>query len=227
MPLSSNAPFNEFGQSMILRDIEQLYLSLNAAGSGSPGDGATQDQTQSVTQDTGEGGLSVDLSGLATIEYVDQQDNDIYEYVDAAIAGIPEYPFSAALSVVGNATNIAGVANDISASGNGQVFQRNGDALAFTSDLALGTGQRTATATNGSIDIAISTDGDAVRISDSEDGISIYDRSVSSTTPLIKLSLGHASLNATGRQLSIRTVDVCDATSGTVKSILILGSDTF
>lgn len=50
MPISTNAPFNEFGQSQILRDIEQLYLALNAAGSGGAGDGQTQDQASSVNQ---------------------------------------------------------------------------------------------------------------------------------------------------------------------------------
>jgi hypothetical protein len=75
MPISTNAPFNEFGQSQILRDIEQLYLALNGAGSGGPGDGQTQDQTAVTAQDSG--GLP-DLSGLATIAYV-----------DAAIAAIP------------------------------------------------------------------------------------------------------------------------------------------
>jgi hypothetical protein len=75
MPISTNAPFNEFGQSQILRDIEQLYLALNGAGSGGPGDGQTQDQTAVTSQDSG--GVP-DLSNLATIPYV-----------DAAIAAIP------------------------------------------------------------------------------------------------------------------------------------------
>ena len=52
MPISTNAPFNEFGQSMILRDIEQLYLALNGAGAGSPGDGQTQDQTAANSGET-------------------------------------------------------------------------------------------------------------------------------------------------------------------------------
>lgn len=75
MPISTNAPFNEFGQSMILRDIEQLYLALNGAGTGSPGDGQTQDQSEATSQDSG--GVP-DLSGLATTAYV-----------DAAISSIP------------------------------------------------------------------------------------------------------------------------------------------
>jgi hypothetical protein len=69
MPISTNAPFNEFGQSQILRDIEQLYLALNGAGSGGPGDGQTQDQTAVTSQESG--GVP-DLSGLATVGYVDQ-----------------------------------------------------------------------------------------------------------------------------------------------------------
>lgn len=74
MPLSSNAPFSEFGQSMILRDIEQLYLTLNGAGTGSAGDGQTQDQDAAVTQ-------TPDLSNFATVDYV-----------DSAIGGIPQPP---------------------------------------------------------------------------------------------------------------------------------------
>jgi hypothetical protein len=94
-------------------------------------------------------------------------------------------------------------------------------------DIALGQGQRTATAEVGSLDIAISTDGDAVRISDAEDGIAIYDRSVSTGTPLIKISLGHASLNATGRQIAVREVEVCDTGTGTVKTMLLFGSAAY
>jgi hypothetical protein len=78
MPLSSNAPFNEFGNSMILRDIEQIWLTINGSGTGSAGDGQTQDQSAGVTQETGDSGGQADLSGLATTDYV-----------DAAIADIP------------------------------------------------------------------------------------------------------------------------------------------
>jgi hypothetical protein len=95
----------------------------------------------------------------------------------------------------------------------------------WTKTLDLGTGQRTATATVGALDIAISTDGDAVLINDAADGIEIYDRSVSTTTPLIKISLGHASLNATGRQLAVREIDVCDA--GVAKKMLVLASTPY
>ena len=123
MPLSTNAPFSEFGQSMILRDIEQLYLSLNAAGSGSSGDGATQDQAQDVSQDSGEGGLSVDLSGLATTEYVNQVAQDI-------IDSIPAMP-SDALSVVGNPTNASGSVSAIIASVDNTVLGRRGAAITF------------------------------------------------------------------------------------------------
>ena len=78
MPISTNAPFNEFGNSMILRDIEQLYLAMNDAGSGSPGDGQTQDQSEATSQYTG--GLP-DLSGLATTSYVDQVAQDIIDQI--------------------------------------------------------------------------------------------------------------------------------------------------
>lgn len=107
MPLSSNAPFNEFGNSMILRDIEQLYLTLNGAGSGSAGEGQTQDQSTAVTQASGDSGGLPDLSGLATIDYVDQQDNDIYEYVDNAVAGIsPDPPVGGDLSGVASNASV-------------------------------------------------------------------------------------------------------------------------
>jgi hypothetical protein len=62
MPISTNAPFNEFGQSQILRDIEQLYLALNARGTGSPGDAQTQDQSSANTGDTSPAG-SVSAGG--------------------------------------------------------------------------------------------------------------------------------------------------------------------
>jgi hypothetical protein len=88
--------------------------------------------------------------------------------------------------------------------------------------VVLGTGHRTASATVGSLDIAISTDGDAIRISDAENGIAFYDRSVSTTVPLIVIAVGHASLNATGRALSVREIDVCDA--GVAKKMLVLAS---
>lgn len=64
MPISTNAPFNEFGQSQILRDIEQLYLALNAAGTGGSGDGQTQDQSAATSQDP----QAIDLSGYATLD---------------------------------------------------------------------------------------------------------------------------------------------------------------
>lgn len=91
MPLSSNAPFNEFGQSMILRDIEQIYLSLNGAGVGSSGDGQTQDQAVAQTQDTGDSGGITDLSGLATIDYVDQLANELLDSIPTVT-----YPISIA-----------------------------------------------------------------------------------------------------------------------------------
>lgn len=96
MPISTNAPFNEFGQSMILRDIEQLYLALNGAGTGSPGDGQTQDQSAATSQDSG--GVP-DLSGLATTTYVDQVAQDI-------LSSIPTitYPISIANGGTGSSS---------------------------------------------------------------------------------------------------------------------------
>lgn len=69
MPLSTNAPFNEFGQSMILRDIEQLWLAQSGGnGSGLPGDGATQDKTLEMSQENGDGSGGLDLSKYATLD---------------------------------------------------------------------------------------------------------------------------------------------------------------
>jgi hypothetical protein len=96
MPISTNAPFNEFGNSMILRDIEQLYLALNGAGTGSSGDGQTQDQSEATSQDSG--GLP-DLSGLATTDYV-----------DAAIAGIPDVPYPISIANGGTDSTTAALA---------------------------------------------------------------------------------------------------------------------
>lgn len=84
--LSSNAPFNEFGQSMILRDIEQLYLSLNNAGRGSAGDGGTQDQATVADQNTGDSGGLPDLSGLATTDYVDAVAQDIISQIPDSVS---------------------------------------------------------------------------------------------------------------------------------------------
>jgi hypothetical protein len=111
----------------------------------------------------------------------------------------------------------------------GQVWCSKTGALAgeWTVNVDVGKGQRTATATPGSVDVAISADGDAVRISDADDGIAIYDRSVSDTVPLIKIALGHASLNATGRQIAVNEASVCDAGTGTVKTILLLRSSVY
>lgn len=111
----------------------------------------------------------------------------------------------------------------------GQVWCSRTGPLAgeWTVNVDVGKGHRTATATPGSVDVAISSDGDAVRISDAEDGIAIYDRSVSDTVPLIKIALGHASLNATGRQIAVGEAHVCDPASGTVKTILLLRSEAF
>jgi hypothetical protein len=68
MPISTNAPFNEFGQSQILRDIEQLYLALNAAGTGSAGDGQTQDQSAANSGNTSPAGQpSVSGGGVASL----------------------------------------------------------------------------------------------------------------------------------------------------------------
>jgi hypothetical protein len=69
MPLSTNAPWTEFGHSMVLRDIEQLWMAISAGnGSGLPGDGATQDKTLEMSQENGDGSGGLDLSKYATLE---------------------------------------------------------------------------------------------------------------------------------------------------------------
>jgi hypothetical protein len=120
MPISTNAPFNEFGQSQILRDIEQLYLALNGAGSGGPGDGQTQDQTAVTSQDSG--GVP-DLSNLATIPYV-----------DAAIANSAYTPTFYYLHAFGDITPSTGTSDaayttqsgNLTVSGNDVVVPKNG-----------------------------------------------------------------------------------------------------
>lgn len=99
MPLSTNAPFDEFGMSMVLRDIEQLYLKFNGAGTGSAGDGGTQDQTVGVTQD-------VDLSGYATTDYVDAAAQAILDSIPTVT-----YPISIANGGTGATTKSAAKTN--------------------------------------------------------------------------------------------------------------------
>jgi len=120
MPISTNAPFNEFGQSQILRDIEQLYLALNGAGSGGPGDGQTQDQSADTSQESG--GVP-DLSGLATTEYV-----------DAAVAAAAYTPSFYYLHAYGDLTTSTGTfdaayttqSGNLSVSGNDVIVPANG-----------------------------------------------------------------------------------------------------
>ena len=101
MPISTNAPFNEFGQSQILRDIEQLYLALNGAGDGAPGDGQTQDQSEDTSSDSG---IGIDLSGLALKTYVDARD----DYVLSQMPSIT-YPISIANGGTGKITQQAAI----------------------------------------------------------------------------------------------------------------------
>jgi hypothetical protein len=135
--LSSNAPFNEFGQSMILRDIEQLYLALNNAGTGSAGDGGTQDQMVGASQGTGDSGGLPDLSGLASIDYV-----------NSAIADIPTPAQYSLCAIYGSGSVTASVgwvnaaysttSGDVS-SLSGNVFTAPADGLYFChSSLAAG-----------------------------------------------------------------------------------------
>lgn len=242
MPLSSNAPFNEFGQSMILRDIEQLYLALGGVGSGSPGDGATQDQQEGVTQETGDGGGLPDLSQLAGLDYVNDAIATLNSSIAAVSSSIPSvaYPIAidkggtgqitqqlalnalagavtanralvadgsnvaigqvtrstlsngTACTVIGRSANSTGVVADISGAAN-QVLACSGTpALAFSRTITLGD-----TSNAGSITIGNSTSASAIVLD----------------TTLI---------NAAGKILSVREIDVCDA--GVAKKMLVLAS---
>jgi len=333
MPISSNAPFNEFGQSMVLRDIEQIWLALSGAGAGAAGDGQTQDQSVGVDQETGDSGGVPDLSGLATIDYVNQVAQNVLDSIPPSTlggdlsgvtasatvigirgvavsstapsadeqamlynlplskwepvtliaanggllskdgTGLVEVAGGTALSVVGNATNTAGSINaiaaasantllgrrgttltwdkvakaemidaigvsvigrsanstgvtaDIAAGADGRMFQRKAGTLQFTADAVLGDGALTASSTAGSFGVVTSADGDYVKTSSA--GIEVFDRSVSAVTPLITIAIGHASLTTTARALAVTAVDVCDTATGTVKSMLVIGSPAF
>lgn len=91
-------------------------------------------------------------------------------------------------------------------------------------DVYLGDNPLTASSVQGSFGVVVSSDGDYIKTSSG--GLEFFDRSVSSATPLIKIAIGHASLNATGRQLSVKELDVCDA-SGFAKKMLFLCSDPY
>lgn len=89
MPISTNAPFNEFGQSMILRDIENLYLIVGAgqnpsAGAsdsvqpstvGSVGEGASQESQVPIDQSTagGSGGPSSPVAHINEVRSIVQR----------------------------------------------------------------------------------------------------------------------------------------------------------
>lgn len=139
MPISTNAPFNEFGQSMILRDIEQLYLALNGAGTGSPGDGQTQDQSAATSQDSG--GVP-DLSGLATTTYVDN-----------AIAAIPSVSYPISIANGGTGQTTATLA--LTALGVGSVGRWNSIASVFVTELLSGSGTYTVPANVYSLWVAM------------------------------------------------------------------------
>jgi hypothetical protein len=95
-----------------------------------------------------------------------------------------------------------------------------GGAWQVTRSVLLGKDELTASSIQGLLGVVKSNDGDYIKLSSA--GLEIFDRSVSTGTALIRLDIGHASLNATGRALSVREIDVCDA--GVAKKMLILAS---
>jgi hypothetical protein len=154
-----------------------------------------------------------------------------------------------ACSVIGRSANSSGVTADISASADGQVLTRISGVLQFaaagsglpaitatdegktlwanasgewtaTRDVVLGKGALSASSTQGLLGVVTSSDGDYIKISAS--GVQLFDRSISSTTALITINTGHASLTSTARALSLREIDVCDA--GVAKKMLVLAS---
>ncbi len=98
----------------------------------------------------------------------------------------------AACTVLGRSANSTGVRADIAAATNGTVLTRIGDAVQFLRDLILGT-----TANAGSLTIANATSATAIVLS-----------------PTL--------VNAAGKVIAVREIDVCDA--GTAKKMLVVGS---
>lgn len=92
-------------------------------------------------------------------------------------------------------------------------------------DVYLGDNPLTASSVQGSFGVVTSADGDYIKTSSA--GLEFFDRSVSTTVPLIKIALGHASLNATGRQIAVGEAHVCDPSTGTVKTMMLLRSDVY
>jgi len=124
MPLSSNAPFNEFGQSMILRDIEQLYLSISPGG-----DGGNQGGELGVSQDTLESEVFVEGSGSGDPTIVDGAVTTV-KIADAAVTKA-KIEDSAGVSVIGRAANTTGVTADITASADNYVLGRRSGMLTW------------------------------------------------------------------------------------------------
>lgn len=168
--------------------------------------------------------------------------------------GLIEIAGGTACSVVGNSTATAGALAPIVATANGQVLQRQSGVLMFEAifgllplvsasdagkmlwvttagtwqaarDVYLGVDPLTASSVQGSFGVVTSSDGDYIKTSSA--GIELYDRSISTVTPLIKIALGHASLNATARQIVVGEATVCDPATGTVKTMLLLRSDVY
>jgi hypothetical protein len=97
-------------------------------------------------------------------------------------------------------------------------------AWSTTRDVYLGDNPLQASSVQGSFGVVKSSDGDYIKLSSA--GLEIFDRSVSTTTPLIKIDIDHISLNAIGRQLSVKELDVCDA-NGVAKKALFICSNPY
>lgn len=139
MPISTNAPFNEFGNSMMQRDIEQLYLLIQPTGDGAAGEAQTQDVSQSETQnpDVGTGGGSgvgvsaipvpIAEGGTAATTAADARTNL------GITLPVPRSDLAngAATSVIGRAANSTGAVADIAAAADDRVLMRASATLSF------------------------------------------------------------------------------------------------
>lgn len=160
--------------------------------------------------------ISADVFILATAGYVSGLSGltaGSVHYLSSATAG--------ALTTTAPTSLVIPVISPDSATSGVLVFGNSLPAL----NLVLGIGALTGTSTQGLLGVVKSNDGDYIKLSSG--GIEIFDRSVSASTALIKIDVGHASLTSTARQLNVREVYVCDSSTGTVKTMMLVGSAAY
>ncbi len=101
---SSNAPFNEFGQSMILRDIEDLYIDVANLGKA---DDAFASQLAIINSAIVT--INSSISGLGTMS---AQNANAVAITGGTISGVTLSSLTAALAVTDGGTGLATVAAD-------------------------------------------------------------------------------------------------------------------